>query len=109
MVYKSFTGMFYSCRVHEKPEGIAQVLIVGAEFVGQEPCCRILGDNLFQGHGLPDLLERVPANLLKVLTEGAFFLVARSKTQKVAHVLNLKIKEGFKNARKTASDKIKAP
>ncbi|HET8730920.1 MAG TPA: glucose-1-phosphate thymidylyltransferase RfbA [Moraxellaceae bacterium] len=41
-----------------RPEGIAQALLVGADFIGGEPVALILGDNLFHGHGLADLLQR---------------------------------------------------
>jgi glucose-1-phosphate thymidylyltransferase len=40
-----------------EPKGIAQALIVAAEFIGTEPVCLILGDNLFYGHGLPEQLR----------------------------------------------------
>src|SRR4051812_8711820 len=39
-----------------KPEGIAQAFLIGADFVGTEPVCLILGDNLFFGHELQALL-----------------------------------------------------
>ena len=40
------------------PEGLAQAYHIGAEFVGTEPSALILGDNIFYGHGLPELLAR---------------------------------------------------
>lgn len=43
----------------EKPEGIAQAFVLGKEFVGQDRVCLILGDNLFYGHGLVEVLQRV--------------------------------------------------
>lgn len=40
-----------------RPEGLAQAYIIGADFVGRENSVLILGDNLFFGHGLPELLK----------------------------------------------------
>lgn len=39
-----------------RPEGLAQAYHIGAEFVGSDPSVLILGDNIFHGHGLPELL-----------------------------------------------------
>jgi glucose-1-phosphate thymidylyltransferase len=39
-----------------RPEGLAQAFIIGADFVGPDPACLILGDNIFYGHGLAELL-----------------------------------------------------
>lgn len=41
-----------------KPEGLAQAYHIGADFVGNDPSALILGDNIFHGHGLPELLDR---------------------------------------------------
>ncbi|MBI4676679.1 MAG: glucose-1-phosphate thymidylyltransferase RfbA [Elusimicrobia bacterium] len=41
-----------------KPQGIAQALVIGERFIGGDSVWLILGDNLFFGHGLPDLLSR---------------------------------------------------
>ncbi len=50
-------GLTLSYAVQARPEGLAQAFIVGAEFVREEPVCLILGDNIFYGHGLPDVLR----------------------------------------------------
>jgi glucose-1-phosphate thymidylyltransferase len=54
-------GMRLSYAEQPKPEGLAQAYQIGAEFVGDEPSVLILGDNIYYGHGLPDLLKRAAA------------------------------------------------
>jgi glucose-1-phosphate thymidylyltransferase len=51
-------GLRLSYAEQPRPEGLAQALLIGREFIGGEPCCLILGDNIFFGHGLPELLQR---------------------------------------------------
>jgi glucose-1-phosphate thymidylyltransferase len=46
-----------------KPEGLAQAYHIGAEFVDGKPSALILGDNLFHGHGLPELLVAADARV----------------------------------------------
>jgi glucose-1-phosphate thymidylyltransferase len=50
-------GMRLSYAVQPEPKGIAEAFIVGQEFIAGENVCLILGDNIFFGHGLPDLLK----------------------------------------------------
>jgi glucose-1-phosphate thymidylyltransferase len=45
-----------------RPEGLAQAFIIGADFIGDDSVALVLGDNLFFGHGLPELLQRVAAD-----------------------------------------------
>ena len=39
------------------PNGLAQAFVLGKEFIGKDPVCLILGDNIFYGHKIPDLLK----------------------------------------------------
>ncbi|TBF50683.1 MULTISPECIES: glucose-1-phosphate thymidylyltransferase RfbA [Rhizobium] len=50
-------GMSLSYAVQPSPDGLAQAYIIGADFVAGGPSCLILGDNIYFGHGLPELLE----------------------------------------------------
>ena len=50
-------GISLSYAEQPKPEGLAQAYIIGADFVGGENSVLILGDNIFFGHGLPQLLD----------------------------------------------------
>ena len=55
-------GLQLSYAVQPRPEGLAQAFIVGRDFVGSDPSCLILGDNIFHGHDLSDSLQRAAAN-----------------------------------------------
>ncbi|WP_291319502.1 glucose-1-phosphate thymidylyltransferase RfbA [Desulfonatronospira sp.] len=51
-------GISISYAVQPSPDGLAQAFLIGAEFIGKEDVCLILGDNIFFGHNLTDLLRR---------------------------------------------------
>ncbi len=59
-------GISISYVAQPQPEGLAQAFIIGREFVGEKNVCMILGDNIFYGHGLTEML-----NQAKSRTEGA--------------------------------------
>ena len=52
----SAIGMKFSYVVQPSPDGLAQAFILGEEFIGDDDVCLVLGDNIFYGHGLTDLL-----------------------------------------------------
>ncbi len=52
-------GLRLEFAVQPKPEGLAQALIIAEDFLDGNPCCLILGDNIFHGGGLQDVLRRV--------------------------------------------------
>ena len=54
-------GMAFQYAAQPRPEGLAQAYHIGAEFVRDEPSVLVLGDNIFHGHGLPELLRAADA------------------------------------------------
>lgn len=51
-------GIALSYAVQEKPEGLAQAFVIGEAFVGTSQCALILGDNIFYGNGLSQVLQK---------------------------------------------------
>ena len=51
-------GINLSYAIQKKPEGLAQAFVIGESFIGRDNVCMILGDNLFWGAGLSDLLVK---------------------------------------------------
>ena len=54
-------GLTIAYAAQPRPEGLAQAFLIGADFIGRDAVALVLGDNLFFGHGLPELLQRVAA------------------------------------------------
>ena len=51
-------GMHFYYKVQPSPDGLAQAFILGEEFIGDAAVCLVLGDNIFYGHGLTELLRK---------------------------------------------------
>jgi len=54
------------------PDGLAQAFIIGEEFIGNDDVCLVLGDNIFYGHGLTDLLKNASRNVSEKKTATVF-------------------------------------
>lgn len=59
-------GLSFSYIDQPRPDGLAQAFIIGNKFIGNDSVALILGDNIFYGHGLPDIIKRATK-----LDEGA--------------------------------------
>jgi glucose-1-phosphate thymidylyltransferase len=59
-------GIHLSYAIQPSPDGLAQAFLIGEEFLGNDPACLILGDNIFYGHGFGRTLKEVAS-----LKEGA--------------------------------------
>ena len=66
-------GLNISYDVQPHPEGLAQAFLIGRRFVGQDRVALALGDNIFYGHGLPDLL-RAAADRTRGATVFAYWV-----------------------------------
>ena len=55
-------GINLSYKVQPSPDGLAQAFIIGEEFIGNDSCAMILGDNIFHGNGLTNLLHKAVKN-----------------------------------------------
>lgn len=51
-------GVHFEYKVQEKPNGLAEAFILGEEFIGKDNVAMILGDNMFYGHTLPEILKQ---------------------------------------------------
>lgn len=60
-------GLQLSYKVQPTPDGLAQAFIIGEEFIGDEPCALVLGDNIFYGNGLSANLT----NAVRFAEEGS--------------------------------------
>ena len=56
-------GLEISYKEQPSPDGLAQAFIIGADFIGDDDVCLVLGDNIFNGHGFSRLLKQSVANV----------------------------------------------
>ena len=59
-------GINFSYEVQKEPNGLAEAFIIGEEFIGDEKCALVLGDNIFYGHGFTQSIQNAAR-----LTQGA--------------------------------------
>ena len=65
-------GVSLSYAVQAKPEGLAQAFIIGRDFVGNDCCSLVLGDNIFHGHGLIEMLARAASQKVGATVFGYY-------------------------------------
>lgn len=51
-------GLRFSYAAQQEPKGLAEAFLIGEQFIGSDPVCLILGDNIFHGQGLTGLLQK---------------------------------------------------
>ena len=56
-------GLTFSYKEQPSPDGLAQAFILGEEFIGSDDVCMVLGDNIFYGHGLIEMLAQSVINV----------------------------------------------
>ena len=56
-------GIKLSYKVQPSPDGLAQAFIIGEDFIGNDDVCLVLGDNIFYGHGLTEMLQSARLNV----------------------------------------------
>lgn len=66
-------GVKFQYKVQDQPKGIAEAFILGEEFIGKDSVALVLGDNVFYGHGLTEILKR-SANLKKGATVFGYYV-----------------------------------
>lgn len=58
-------GVTFEYKEQPSPDGLAQAFIIGDDFIGDDSVCLVLGDNIFHGHGLTQMLDNAKNNVLK--------------------------------------------
>ena len=89
----SWLGMKFEYKVQESPKGLADAFIVGADFIGNDSCALVLGDNVFYGRGFSRTLRETRSHIEKnggasifgyfVKDPGAYGVVEFDENKKV--------------------------
>ena len=67
-------GMIFQYKIQERPNGLAQAFVLGADFLNGEPGCLILGDNMFYGQGFSAMLRGSLGSPGSYIAEGCLYL-----------------------------------
>jgi len=65
-------GLDLSYAEQPSPDGLAQAFLIGADFIAGEPSALVLGDNLFYGHGLPELMAEASSRVTEAPGASVF-------------------------------------
>ena len=65
MLFKdgSQIGLNIEYKIQKEPKGLAEAFIIGKDFIGNDDVCLVLGDNVFFGHGLTEILKNAVNNI----------------------------------------------
>jgi glucose-1-phosphate thymidylyltransferase len=55
-------GIKLTYKIQPSPDGLAQAFLIGKEFIGNDPCAMVLGDNIFYGNGIGGMLKKAKAD-----------------------------------------------
>jgi glucose-1-phosphate thymidylyltransferase len=67
-------GVNFSYAIQPSPDGLAQAFLIGEKFIGNSSVSLILGDNIFNGHGLADTLQKCATNTDRGATIFAYYV-----------------------------------
>jgi glucose-1-phosphate thymidylyltransferase len=65
-------GMKFTYKIQEFPKGLAEAFIIGEDFIGQDSCALVLGDNIFYGRGFSNTLKNA-VNLVETKKRAVIF------------------------------------
>ena len=94
-------GLHFSYKEQPSPDGLAQAFILGEEFIGGDEVCMVLGDNIFYGHGLGDILMEAS----KLKSGASVFGYAVTDPERYG-VVEFDQRQGHQPGRKTITAKV---